>query len=300
MYDLILTLSTYKSVHITRSFLDTLHYLGENVLAVLVGPIEDELRELAEGSQSIPAVFIQSDINSLHFGRAWGFAWAVNNGLKARYLASCDDDLEWIPMSEKILPRLDQAEEEIGWCLMGFQSTHPTFPNPYQYVYDEFLVDYGWLDGNCIFSKWDDNLEYGVIDSTVEAPQVFYIEIEYAHRMRFLTERPIIFDLSSDAYYRHLFRTDPAINAERGKNAISGMGAGNHFWQRKFGIEALDFERSGGKYPEGIHEWIYETTIQKQYQEDFKKHMLFDGLWNDWVAIYDRFVGATKVIYDNH
>ncbi len=98
MYDLILTLSTYKSVHVARHFLDTLHYLGENVLAILVGSIEDELRELAAGSVSIPAVFIQSDINSLHFGRAWGFAWAVNNGLDARYLVSCDDDLEWIPV----------------------------------------------------------------------------------------------------------------------------------------------------------------------------------------------------------
>ena len=160
MYDLILTLSTYKSIHVARKFLDTLHYLKGDVLAILVGAIGDELRELADGSQSIPAVFIQSDINSLHFGRAWGFAWAVNNGLEARYLISCDDDLEWIPMSENILPRLDQAEEEIGWSLMGFQSTHPIFPVSYEYVYDEFLVEHDWLDGNCIFSKWNDNLEY--------------------------------------------------------------------------------------------------------------------------------------------
>ena len=300
MYDLILTLSTYKSVHITRRFLDTLHYLGENVLAIIVGPIDDELRELADGSQSIPAIFIQSDINSLHFGRAWGFAWAVNNGLESRYLVSCDDDLEWIPESKTILPRLDQAEGEIGWCLMGFQSTHPAFPTAYQYTSDGFLVDYGWLDGNCIFSKWEDNLEFGVIDATIEAPQVYYVEVEYAHRMRFLTGRPAIFDKGADAYYHHLFRSDPVINAERAINLLPGMGAGNNFWQRKFGLDALNFDGDTSQYPEGIHKWLYETTAQEQYREDFKKHMLFDGMWNDWVAIYDRFVGSTKVIHDNH
>lgn len=293
-YDILLTLSTHRSQTAVNRFLESLHHLGgENVLPIIVAPEEGELREIRSRYPATPAVYIQSDINSLHFGRAWGFVWAVNNGISARYLCSCDDDLAWNTDANLITTRLDQASQEIGFSMMGFASTHPIFAQNYDRVHDDFLVGFDWLDGNCIFTHWNDNLQYGVLDATTHTPLVFFVEIEYSYRMRLMTGRPIIFD-NRGLSYDHLFRRDPHINAERATFSMPGIIAGNEFWRTKFGIDGVDFQGRPG-----MANVIRQRIFNEANRENFSHHLLFDGEWNNWKLIYQKYLSRTKVIDAN-
>jgi hypothetical protein len=295
MYDLVLTASTYKSTHLALKFLNTVHLLGENNLVIMVSPNRNELETISQNSNYKKVVYIQSDINSLHFGRAWGFVWAHMNDAKGRYLVSCDDDLSWRQESTEIVSRLDKAKAEIGFSLMGFSSTHPVFPTVYDYATPEkVIVGYKWLDGNCIFSEWENNVQFGVLDSSLDAPLSFFVELEYSHRMRFLTGKPIVLDCHQSYYYEHNFRRDPTINKLRGEFTIAALSAGNHYWNKKFGIPVIDITTT----PDS-HNWLYTQTAKEIYRETFKKHLCFDGMSApNWEEIYKRYSTKTKVVYD--
>lgn len=293
-YDIVFTLSTYKSCQIAINFLRSLKFLQANVLPILVSPIENDLEYIYSQTIDIPVVYILSDFNSLHMGRAWGFVWAFNNNIRGRYLASCDDDIEFYEPAKDILSRLDQADQQIGFSLMAFRSTHPQWDAGMTHIHDEIKVGLNWLDGNCIFSKWQDNVDFGVIDALPEVPMCYFVELEYSHRMRFLTGRPLVYDVRN-VYYQHIFRADPQINAQRALNSDRGLVSGNQFWVRKFGLQMMDINSTPG-----IHEHLYKlTTTSPGAVARYTKHLLFDGEWNDWEKIYAGYVHQTRVVHNN-
>lgn len=291
-FDFVLTASTYKSNQLAENLLRSLKYFAPaKILPIFVSPIESDLKAIANANPTIPAVYILSTINSLHFGRAWGFVWAVHNKIKSKYLITADDDIEFFPPAKDILARLNWANKEIGFSLMGFSSNHPAWASGYSRVVDCVSVGVEWLDGNCIFSNWKDNLEYGVIDGTIDVPQLYYVELEYSHRMRYLIQKPILFDKKA-VYYKHVFRADPAINDLRSSNTGGGIQSGGDFWRKKFG---LTFNISSEP---GIHERIYQETTQEPYSENYKKFLLFGGAWNNWRSIYNDYSDKCRVIAD--
>ena len=143
---------------------------------------------------------------------------------------------------------LDKAKEETNFCLMGFCSTHPLFPfTPQRITPDKLFVGINWLDGNCIFSQWQDNIDYGVLDASLDAPLAYFVELEYAHRMRYLTSRPIVLDGSKDFFYEHVFRRDKNINKIRSEFSTKALESGNYYWNKKFGYTE-DSTHCGGCY----------------------------------------------------
>lgn len=290
-YDIVFTLSTYKSTNVAVNFMRSLKNFSGEVLPILVAPRVEDITSIHSIVPEIPAIYIKSDVNSLHFSRAWGFVWAVNNGVIGRYLCSCDDDIYFHPSANKIIERLDKAKENPGFSLMAFSSNHPAWSFGSSYDLDKMKVGVEWVDGNCIFSNWDDNLKYGVIDATTSTPLLYYVELEYSHRMRFLTKKPIVFD-QSDVFYNHVFRSDPDLNSARDSVSGNALSEGSNFWRTKFGLN-YDLTASTG-----IHEQIYNQTTRPEFSNNYDKNVMFGGCKNDWEDIYNRYSSGCKVVYD--
>ncbi|MFN3307176.1 MAG: class I SAM-dependent methyltransferase, partial [Candidatus Kapaibacteriota bacterium] len=149
-----------------------------------------------------------------------------------------------------------------------------------------------YLDGNCLFTQFSDNLLYGVMDAPFESPSVFYTEIEYMHRFKFFTRRPAVVDCDRE-FYLHHFRNDPNVQNIRNERYHRREKAGRNFWFQKFGIADVVFDS------DEVANELYEKTIMPEISNKFKQHLIFGGLWNNWKDIYDRYSKYFQVFGEN-
>lgn len=283
-YDILFGLSTYKSANLAIRMLKSLHKVKGQHLAVVVSPLEEDVIKLKNALEEfeIDVLIFKSNIDNQCLGRAWGFVWAVNNGITARYYCSCDDDLEFTEQSYDMLDRLDSTYSTHGFSMMAFDSNHP-----YKYPYFEEMHGYlkfnpTFIDGNCMFTRFYDNLLYGVMDAPLESPSVFYTEVEYLHRLMYFTKKPAIVDFEKEFYLHHI-RTDANVQVYRQQRYKEREKAGRYFWFLKFGISIEDFP------DEFMYPTLYKQVIQNNLVENFKKHLIFKNEWNHWEKIYSMF-----------
>lgn len=275
MKDILFTAAAYKSAQHAIEFANSIGFVGENNYCVLATPIRSEIQEIVDGIKDCRNIAVlYSHIDNLYFCRAIGFLFALKRRMKFRYYCSCDDDIEFTENSRKILGILDKTEFSVM-----------TFCNVKRRINGELVYGPAWINGDSMFSHFSENLQYGLPDSLPNEPVTFFTEVEYQHRMRWLTGRPIVVDRRAH-YYKHNSRNenDP-ITKIRDENSSHKMNAGNRFWKEKYGI---DVNFSGG----GNHEAVYNRTMNHKNEEKMKSHLIFDGMWNNWdeiIAEYSKY-----------
>lgn len=290
-YDMSLGVSTYRATGPCFRFIQSLPWLTGRKAVFISGPNVNELKFLLESTEkqdNTDIFFIHTDINHLPFSRALGSLVLLQQGLETEYYISCDDDLEFIPESGEILSNLREAPP---FALCAFNSSHPMHYPEYDYVSGFWKIGIPWIDGNFIVSKWEDNLKFGFQDSLPEYPLSFYTETEYGWRMKYFTGNDLICNFS-EQFYLHHFRNSPLQNMIRKDKFSQGVTSGEMFFQRKFGVYG-HFNHST------VHKELWARILpdlESGNEWKIKRHMMYDGLWNDWKAILNKYEGSFRLV----
>jgi len=278
-YDILLCAATYDSSECAIRMLRSVDKLEGNCLAVISGCRLEDLEKITEHEYPCDVILMKAPYNSSYLCRAWGFIWAVHMSIQADFMFTADDDLEFTDASIKMLPILKEAKDDPGFSVMGFKPSAPADMGGSGTPYGLYRVNPLYLDGNLNISQWQDNLDYGLPDSLPNQPMSYFTEVEYQHRLRALSGRPTLLCLG-DVYYTHHFRTDPSRVRKRSHTCSGGMDAGEELWRKKYGIEVR-----GIRWDNRVCDKIYDLV--KDRKDLMKSHLLFNGLWNDWSAIYE-------------
>lgn len=291
-YDFCLGVSTYRSVGPALRFLYSLHYLRGKKIVVITGPNEEELTFLRDSyapHRETEVIFVHTNINHLSMSRAWGYVYTLA-GLKrtADYFIELDDDLEFIPESGEILDKLHHAPQ---FSLCAFDSSHPMHYPEYAFMDRDWKIGIPWIDGNFIVSNWYDTERCGVQDGLPDAPFSFYTETELGWRLSYLTGKPLICNALKQ-YYLHHFRETPLQRNLRQSQMSPGQLTGEMFFAEKFGV--FDhFNRST------VHREMW-SKIQPDLEAGnlwrLTRHLMWNGLFTDWDAIYHAYQDQFKVI----
>lgn len=271
---ILFTASTYKSVDSAIRFLRSIQNVEGSHKAVICGPVRWELEHIKAHVGEVPNCKIRlfhSGLNNMYLCRAFGFVLFAANKKRARYYFSGDDDIEFTEASRDLVKVLDSERRfsvaTFSNGIIGYKvdDSGKTW-NPY------------WINGDSMFSHWDDNLLYGLPDSVRHAPVSYYTEIEYEHRMRHLTHKSTLV-FNDRQYYTHHFRETPYQNEARGDGANQAMTCGRHLWEEKYDLPPFS------EYEDGI--WDRLDRDIKFMPEKMVQHVMFGGQSNDWQAIYE-------------
>lgn len=279
-YDILLSAATYEYPDVTIRMLRSIDKLNGRCLAVISGCRIEDLKEIAKHEYPCDIVLMKAPHNSTYLCRAWGFIWAVHMGITADFFFNADDDLEFTDASTKMLPLLREAIHDPGFSVIGFKPSAPADVGGSGVEHGIYRINPLYLDGHLNITQWEDNLEYGLPDSLPNEPMSYFTEIEYQHRLRVLSGRPTVICLG-DIYYIHHFRNDPERTNRRAHTCAGGITAGGELWKKKYGITNLTIMHN-------VYECNRIFEIVKDQPEAMKRHFLFDGSWNDWVAIYEQ------------
>lgn len=291
-YDIVFSASTYKSFDCAIRFMESFKYMQGHNLLILTTPDVNEAKALMykADASNVDIMIFHTDIDNFIMGRAYGFVWCITHDICGRYFCSCDDDLEWTDRSVDILDHLDMSYMITQFSMMAFDSTHPMHyrNHPYKQEINGIRIDIPWVDGNCIFTPYDFNEQFGLQDCLPEHPFSFFVETEYAHRFRFLSGKPVVVDIERQ-YYIHHFRNDRQRLSERLSKFKEGVSSGEEFWRRKFGLKV--------RFEGDIHRVLYGLETSPEYAKGFQQHLMFGGLWNDWDAIYAKYKDKYRQVY---
>lgn len=273
--DILFTASTHRSVDNAVRMARSLQHIAGAVLLVLSSIDVGELEAIRAANAG--CVLLRSDVDNLYHNRALGFLWALFHGVHARYLCSCDDDLEFIAESLELVRELDEAARLMPFCAATFNNG-AQFYEPYgDHLRGDLHVNLAWINGDSMFVPWDLVLRHGLPDSLKDAPVTYFTEIEYQLRLRAGTGRPIV-GICGRPRYTHHFREPGEITLERARRSGSGVLAAHRFWRQKYGVEGIDIG-DGYRYPD-----LYKIVEAAGPAAD--RHVLFGGLGpSDWPAI---------------
>jgi hypothetical protein len=279
MYNILFTASVYKSSKNALRFARSIKHIEGSHICALVSPLKNDVDEIVAGlketdSLGCRVIVFHSTVDNLYQGRGWGFVWAVANSISAKYLCSGDDDIEFTENSHDIVERLDAHK----FSVMTFATSAHGYRGKINKETGGVTTDLIWINGDTMFTHFEDNLKYGVADALLDYPVSFFTEIEYQQRMRCLSNKPLIVDARKKAFYRHHSRVDEEMNSIRGQHAVPGISAGKRLWREKYGIELKEMHIEC--------EQLYKDV--SAVPEKMKSHFIFHGLWNDWGAIYER------------
>lgn len=275
-YDILLCAATYDFPGCAVRMLRSMDKLDGKCLAVISGCKRDDLEAIAKQEYPCDVVLMKAPRNCMYLCRAWGFVWAVHEDIRADFMFSADDDLEFIDESAKMLPMLNEAKIDPGFSVAGFGSKGTKIIGE---VTDRYRINPLFMDGNLNITQWDDNLDYGLLDSLPDEAMSYFTEVEYQHRMRILTGRPTL-QWANKIYYIHHFRNDPVRTKARTSSCSRGQYAGCQLWKEKYGLDGL-------RIATDVRECNRIFEAVKNKKAEMKRHLLFGGLWNDWEAIHE-------------
>jgi hypothetical protein len=288
-YDIIFTASTFKSNDNAIRTINSVRHIPGRHLYILTGPFLEDMQAIAAGiERGTETILWQSDNPNLYFCRDWGWLSAKMLGLEAYWHCTGDDDLEFTDASAEIVYQLLRARR-IGASVIGFNSSCNFYGGAISKMVDNFRTDAPWINGDCMFAAWEDNLEYGLPDCLPNHNVPFFTEVEYQHRLRALSGRPLLVAVDK-TYYVHHSRTQPEISAIRDLDVVGRITAGSDFWKAKYGVEPGDWNVPY------IHERLFNLT--KDMREEMQRHLILDGIWTDWQAAIKYAEPFTKLVYD--
>lgn len=287
MLDLLLCVPTYRSAHAAIRMIESLHYIDANILCFITGVDVQPIADYLQG-KDVPVILAQSNRNCTAFNQAWGFVWAMNNGLKAEYVCFIDDDVEFTENSRDIVQTIKAAEP---FSVLSLASSVLT-PTGLHARDNGVLVDIHCLDECGIFVSFENCRQYGVRDSQPQATWIFYTGVEYLHRLRYLTGVLSVADVSR-VHYLHHQRTDVEINAVRTETEGDAWHYSSFFWKDKFGI-SLSIDPIGNPK---IWNELWELCSEK-HSGEFRKHLVFDGRWVEWGEIYDAYCAGVEIVHE--
>ena len=268
-YDILFTASMYKSASNALRMAKSIQHIEGNHLCVFATPLVSDIYEFITGANDLEnTILLFSHIDNIYFCRALGFLYAILNKMKISYYCSCDDDIEFTEKSSCILSILDSLD----YAVMTFKSHGHAYKG---FAGKEMTYNPPWINGDSMFSRFEDNIKYGLPDSLVDEPVTFFTEVEYQHRMRYLSRKKTIIDKRDEYYIHHFRERNNAITALRSRDSVHKMHSGNRFWKEKYGVD-VDFIEDGN------HDAVYRKTMQLEYIEKIKTHLIFGGLWNNW------------------
>lgn len=245
-----------------------------------------ERAELVEIKRAVPAAScLLSTVDNLYFCRALGFLWALMVGIPYDYICSCDDDLEFVPESSALPQRLRAAEQSADFSLLTFNNHSHHYDEFSERSLDGFRLEPLWVNGDSMFVRWHDVLSFGLPDSLPDEPVTYFSEIEYQHRLRLLTGRPLVVDCGLPRYYIHHFREPGPITQERAGRAGQGIAAGQRFWREKYAVEGIDVA-DAHSFPELLERMTGKAGFRM---------LLFDGL-PTWGEILIRYADYFEVV----
>jgi hypothetical protein len=288
-YDILFTASTYRSSANAIRFVRSIKHIKGDHICILVTPLQSDATEIVNLLRNTKnlgcrVLIFLSDVDNLYQGRGWGFVWAVANGIHPTYLCSCDDDLEFTENSHDIVNRLDAN----NFSVMTFKANiNVNAPPKVRVEEDKTSKDIIWLNGDSMFTHFEDNLAYGVADALLEYPVSFFVEIEYQQRMCHFTSEWLTVDRERE-FYLHHFREDNELTRLRSQHAAVGITTGKRLWKEKYGIELPDMHPDvAGLYPKVC-----------AMPAKMKSHFIFYGMWNEWDKIYERLEPQFHFAYD--
>jgi hypothetical protein len=228
MIDILLTASCYKSARSAERMINSLKYLESNIILIITAPLDEDIDYLRKLT-SDNVILFKTTWNNMYSCRNWGFIWAINNGILPTYYCSCDDDIEFIEDSKEMLDRLCANE----FSVMSFHNGAQNYP-----CYGG--LDIGtcrvlrWLNGDCMFTSLDDNINYGLPDCLLDGEDVpYHIESEYQQRLCVLTGKPILADIDKMFYIHHWIDDEEKTNM-RSHNSALRVKSGFQFFKAKY------------------------------------------------------------------
>lgn len=287
-YDLIIGLSTHKSAQFTINLIESANVIDGDVLFFVTSCIDDDCARVVNNIKRFKKdiVVCKTNINNRYFSNNWSFISCINSGIQAAFFGTMDDDILF-ENSEDLIERLYKADD-IGFSVLGFQSTsHPYTTSGKECSKDkEFRDGLLFIDGHNMFTRFTDNILYGLCDSWGKG-NISYVEVEYGARMTYFTGRPLLADVSKQRI-NHCFRSDPALLEIRKVGAgYSDMNNGVVLYKKKYGI---NIDLSGAPWDEVI-------PIMNERHESMKQHVMYDGLWTEWYEIYQKYYQDVKCVY---
>lgn len=293
-YDAVISASCYMSPAHSIRLIKSVPVIDGSVLTIITCPHIEDAQAISAAVEDVQSdtIILHSSRRERHLCQDLGFVWCLANNYAGRYSAFTDDDIEFT--GSKIIEFLDHAPK---FSALGFTSNTIHYgigPFRGQYQIGEYCFNPCWVDGHNIFATWDTNLKCGVMDACPGAFNSSFAEVEYAHRLSLLSGLPTI----GCKYYglHHHSRVDNVEQLRDAVNQQSVVHEGYRLWEKKFGLTM-----SAGDFNSSAIGWndIERTLAQPQYAEQYKRHMIFDGLWLDWDEIWRRYSPGISVIFSN-
>jgi len=290
-YDLIIGLCSYKSAKHTLNMIESANNIDGDILFFVTCGTDMDAAEMLAGKNRAKKdlVVCKTNINSRYFCNNWAFVSCINNGVQSSFYGTMDDDILFIDC-KGMIDRLYKADE-LGFSVLGLWSSSHAYPSwAYEFPKDkEYRSGLLYVDGHNMFTHYTDNILYGLCDSVGEG-NISYVEAEYCTRMEHFTGKPILADVGRKYLY-HIFRADPELNVLRKEGATSrDMAYGIQLYKDKYGIDVNPLWVE--------YRWQDAVNAMKAQPEKMKQHLLYDGLWNDWDAIYKKYAGEVKNVLE--
>ena len=261
------------------------------VLPIITCPrVEDAWAIMAYAKQvTFPIIVLHSQNISRYFCQSMAFVYCVNHKIEGRYFGIVDDDIEFL--GGDLLYYLDNCT---SFSTFAFSSNQMLYGSSFligEYQYGSYVVDPPWLDAHNLFSQWETNLRAGLPDCATGVNNAAFVDIEYQHRLHLLTGEPPVGCTYTPIL--HHTRID-AMEASRGDRNI--VIDGYNLWAEKFGL-ALDGAMMGAGKNFGWHD-VYKTLSQEHFLAQYKKHIIFGGLWTDWENIWNQYGKEITNVYE--
>lgn len=282
------TAATCGSVDNAVRFANSLEKLAGDHLLVLTGPRSEELAEIRRRVHDPRVILLRSRLDNLYYCRGVGMVWALHEGHEARYLCSCDDDLEFTEISADLLDRLDEDWNVREFAILTFNNSGQWYDTFGGERLGDLRIGIQWMNGDSMFVPWHHALACGVPDSTLDYPLTYYTEFEYQARLQCLTGRPLMADCRQPLQYIHHFREPGVVTDLRASMAGTGEVAAYCFWRQKYGVQ--DIGLTNGEGMAKLKHIVCSSNGRS------RPHLIFGGLVTDWSAIWRRVEPTLEVV----
>ena len=304
-YDLIFSTPTYHSVkeRLAKFYLPTLKYLDCDVLSVIITQCKEDTEAvipLVNETKGTDIVLFEFNSNFMIQAIDWTPLWAIKHGLSAKYYTFMPDNNEFLEgISSTTIDLLDLAFDKTNFCIATFcDGIHSYVGWGKDGAIDGHIeVNPTWID-NPHFIPWKDVFSFGLWDGPTDYPCPLFVDMEYVHRAKILSGRPVVVDttfaFTGQYQYIHHHANDN-VTALRSANAVDRINYGVMFWITKYGLnQELVWINPHMHFAE-----IYEAIQHPPYSERMKRHIIFNNIWDDYDAIYNLLRPHFKLITSN-